>query len=184
MTIPIDSAFFDHFTPRFEFVSSIEFHICDFVLPMYVEDFLDYPLFERYQFPLQVVWSRSTILNCIGRHFLCRLLEFLILISLMLTCFAEYFSVCCNLLLLKLFFSLCLLLYLIGYPDIYIFSKLFIHFFSWHIIVFVFFTCRFFLLSCAGTDSFLDFFCSMLCIHCYPASTICKLCMLCLLLAQ
>ena len=43
MTIPFHSAFFDYFTPRFEFVSSIEFHISDFVLPMYIEDVLDYP---------------------------------------------------------------------------------------------------------------------------------------------
>ena len=76
----------------------------------------------------------------------------------MLTCFPEYSSVCCKLLLLKLFFSLCLLLYLIGYPDIHILSYLFVHFILWYISsVFVLFTCRFFLLSCAGT-LFLDFF--------------------------
>ena len=66
------------------------------------------PLFERYQFPLQVVWSRSTILNCIGGHCLCRILEFLFLVSLMLTCFPEYFSVCCKLLLLKFYVFFCI----------------------------------------------------------------------------
>ena len=96
------------------------------------------PLFKRYQFPLQVVWSRSTILNCVGRHFLCRLLEFLFLISLMLTCFPGYFSVYCLLLLLKLFSSLCLLLHLIGNPDMYILSNLFVHFFWWYILLILF----------------------------------------------
>ena len=56
--------------------------------------------------------------NCIGKHFLCRLLDFLFLFSLMLTCFPEYFSVWCKLLLLKLLFSLCPLLYLNVYVRI------------------------------------------------------------------
>ena len=50
MIIPFHSAFFDYFTPRFEFVSSIDVHICDFVLPMYVENFPDYPSLKDINF--------------------------------------------------------------------------------------------------------------------------------------
>ena len=50
MTIPFHSIFFDYLTARFKFVSSIEFHMCDFVLPMYVDDFLDYPSLKDINF--------------------------------------------------------------------------------------------------------------------------------------
>ena len=128
MTIPFHSAFFDYFTQRFEFVYSIKFHICKFVLPIYVEDFLDYPT-------LKVLISFTSSLVKVHNSELYRktlsmqTFRFLIFVSLMLSCFPEYLSVCCKLLLLKLFFSLCLHLYLIGYPDIYIFSNLFVNFF-------------------------------------------------------
>ena len=52
MTIPFHSVFFDYFTPGFEFVSSKEFNICNFVLPIYVEDFLDYSSLKDINFLL------------------------------------------------------------------------------------------------------------------------------------